>query len=107
MLCLLFAFDGEGAQAAVSVGLVLLGLGIWTLAEYLIHRFGFHHVPGLRNAHLMHHADPAGLHGSPTVVTVLIFGLLALAPLVPRITSNVEIVSEATTTSGPPKVSLA
>ena len=28
-----------------------------------------------------HHAEPLALHGSPTIVTVLVFGVLALAPL--------------------------
>ena len=81
VLCLLLAFDGGVARAVLSVGLVGLGLLVWTLAEYLIHRYGFHHVPGLKAAHLAHHADPTGLHGSPTVVSVLVFAVLALAPL--------------------------
>lgn len=81
MLALLVAFDGGLLQAAVSLGLVALGLGVWTLAEYLIHRFGFHHFPGLRAVHLEHHAEPNGLHGSPTLVTVLVFAGLAFGPL--------------------------
>lgn len=81
VLCLLLAFDGGVLQAVLSVGLVGLGLLVWSLAEYLIHRYGFHHVPGLKEAHLAHHADPEGLHGSPTAVTVLVFAVLAFAPL--------------------------
>ena len=81
VLCLLVAFDGGMRQAVASAGLVAAGLLVWTLAEYLIHRFGFHHVPGLKAAHLAHHADPTGLHGSPTVVTVVVFAGLSFAPL--------------------------
>ncbi len=81
VLALLAAFKGGWGGAVLSVGLVGLGVAVWTLAEYLIHRFGFHHVPGLKAAHLAHHADPAGLHGSPTVVTVLVFGGLVFLPL--------------------------
>jgi sterol desaturase/sphingolipid hydroxylase (fatty acid hydroxylase superfamily) len=68
-------------QWLVSGLLIVVGLVVWTLAEYLIHRFGFHHVPGLKAAHMAHHADPEGLHGSPTVLTVLAFAALAFAPL--------------------------
>jgi len=75
------SFDGNWAQVALSVGLAGMGLVLWTLAEYLIHRFAFHHVPGLMTVHLEHHAEPEGLHGSPTVVTVLVFAGLAFGPL--------------------------
>ena len=78
LLAMLVAFEGGGLW---SVPLLAVGVAVWTLAEYLIHRFGFHHVPGLKAMHLEHHADPAGLHGSPTVVTVLVFGVLAFLPL--------------------------
>ena len=81
LLCLLVAFDGGTWQVVVSAGLAVLGLAIWTLAEYLIHRFGFHHMPGLKPVHLQHHAEPMGLHGSPALVTVMVFALLAFAPL--------------------------
>lgn len=81
VLALLVAFDGGWGQAVQSAGLVVLGGVVWTLAEYLIHRFGFHHLPGLKAAHMAHHADPAGLHGSPTVVTVLVFAGLVALPL--------------------------
>ena len=81
VLCMIVAVDGGPRQVAVATALAVLGLAVWTLAEYLIHRFAFHHVPGLKTAHLEHHAEPMGLHGSPTVVTVLVFAGLALAPL--------------------------
>jgi sterol desaturase/sphingolipid hydroxylase (fatty acid hydroxylase superfamily) len=80
-LCFMVAVDGGAKQAALATLLVGLGLLVWTLAEYVIHRFAFHHMPGLKTAHLEHHAEPTGLHGSPTIVTVMVFGGLALAPL--------------------------
>ena len=81
VLALAVAFDGSVARVAASSGLVAFGLLVWTLAEYLIHRFAFHHFPGLKAVHLEHHAEPTGLHGSPTVATVLAFAALALLPL--------------------------
>ncbi len=81
LLCLATAFDGGPWQIALSLVLVPAGLVVWTLAEYLIHRFAFHHFPGLKPVHMEHHAAPEGLHGSPTLVTVLVFVFLALLPL--------------------------
>jgi sterol desaturase/sphingolipid hydroxylase (fatty acid hydroxylase superfamily) len=41
---------------------VLAGALLWTLAEYLLHRFVFHEMPGEAlgaREHRMHHADPS------------------------------------------------
>lgn len=73
--------DAGGLAVVWAVALMAFGLLVWTLAEYFIHRYAFHHLPGVMEAHLEHHAEPLELHGSPTVVTVLVFGVLALAPL--------------------------
>jgi sterol desaturase/sphingolipid hydroxylase (fatty acid hydroxylase superfamily) len=82
VLCLILAFDDAGfGQAVLSAVLAAAGLVVWTLAEYVIHRFAFHHMPLVKDAHLEHHAEPEGLHGSPTLVSVLVFGLLAFLPL--------------------------
>lgn len=82
LICLALAFDDAGlGRAALSFLQVAAGLAVWTLAEYLIHRFAFHHAPGLKDVHLEHHAEPEGLHGSPTVVSVLAFAILAFLPL--------------------------
>jgi sterol desaturase/sphingolipid hydroxylase (fatty acid hydroxylase superfamily) len=81
LLCLVAGFSGDLWQDAGSALLVAAGLLAWTLAEYLIHRFVFHHAPWLKTVHLEHHAEPSGLHGSPTVVTVVVFAGLSLAPL--------------------------
>jgi sterol desaturase/sphingolipid hydroxylase (fatty acid hydroxylase superfamily) len=81
LLCLVAGFSGDVWQDAGSALLVAAGLLAWTLAEYLIHRFAFHHMPLVKDAHLEHHAEPEGLHGSPTLVSVLVFGLLAFLPL--------------------------
>jgi len=82
LICLVMAFDDAGmGRAALSVLQVAVGLVLWTLAEYLIHRFAFHHMPMVKDAHLEHHAEPEGLHGSPTLVTVLVFLCGAFLPL--------------------------
>ena len=70
----------DAAQFGLSVVLVLAGVAIWTLAEYLIHRFAFHHAPVLKPIHLAHHDAPRGLNGTPTIITVLVFYLLIYWP---------------------------
>ena len=41
------------------------GLALWSLAEYLIHRFALHGPAYLAALHDMHHSDPRALVGSP------------------------------------------
>ncbi len=67
-------------QWLTSAALVPGGVLVWTLAEYLIHRYGFHHAPVLKPMHMAHHDEPEGLQGSPTIVTVAVFAILAFLP---------------------------
>ncbi|CCE02969.1 sterol desaturase family protein [Bradyrhizobium sp. STM 3809] len=55
--------------------LLALGAGaaLWTLAEYLVHRFLYHEVKILKQLHGLHHARPSDLIGSPVWVSVVIF----------------------------------
>jgi sterol desaturase/sphingolipid hydroxylase (fatty acid hydroxylase superfamily) len=73
-----------GNEANVSyLTLVLLfgfGYGGWTLAEYLMHRFVFHHFPVFTAMHLAHHKEPHELIGTPTFVTLAAFALLVFWP---------------------------
>jgi len=66
---------------AKAVTLLVAGLALWTLAEYLIHRFAFHHFPMMKEVHLAHHDDPRDLIGTPTLLTVAAFGVLCFWPL--------------------------
>jgi dihydroceramide fatty acyl 2-hydroxylase len=59
------------------------GFALWSLAEYIIHRFAFHHLPWLRLEHDRHHADPAAYIGAGSAITISAFAVLwALAVLV-------------------------
>jgi sterol desaturase/sphingolipid hydroxylase (fatty acid hydroxylase superfamily) len=49
------------------------GAVLWTLAEYLVHRFVYHKVPVLKQLHGMHHARPCDLIGAPIWVSITIF----------------------------------
>lgn len=79
LLCLVLAFGPQGGLG--SVAMIVLGLLGWSLAEYLIHRFAFHHAPVLQQIHLAHHDAPRELNGTPTLVTVAVFYGLVYWPL--------------------------
>ena len=49
------------------------GAILWTLVEYLVHRFVYHKVPLLKELHGMHHSYPCDLIGSPIWVSVVCF----------------------------------
>jgi len=59
----------------------LLGLAAWTLVEYLLHRFVFHHAPVLSDLHERHHHHPLELIGTPAWISVAAAALGVAAPL--------------------------
>jgi sterol desaturase/sphingolipid hydroxylase (fatty acid hydroxylase superfamily) len=56
----------------------LAGFLAWTLIEYLLHRFVFHHAPVLARMHERHHDEPLELIGTPAWVSVSL-GAVAVA----------------------------
>ena len=65
--------------------LLISGYAVWTLVEYLMHRYAFHHMPGVKPLHMAHHADADDLIGSPTTLSfslIFIFAYLPMAWLV-------------------------
>lgn len=81
-LILLFsaiAFDRAIPPRPASWVLVYVaGLIAWTLIEYLLHRFVFHHAPVLARLHELHHENPQELIGTPAWVSVSL-GVVAVA----------------------------
>lgn len=69
-------FTGRVAAEAFSSALIA-GAMIWSLAEYGIHRFVFHHGDRLRRQHLIHHVRPEDYIGASSFVTCAIFAVLA------------------------------
>ena len=78
-LCAALASGPQGGLG--SIAMMALGVLGWSLAEYMIHRFAFHHAPVLQQIHLAHHAAPRELNGTPTLVTVAVFYGLVYWPL--------------------------
>lgn len=71
------------ASVAVSLGLVLLGIVLWTLFEYVMHRFLFHLTPKSELGrwliflmHGNHHAEPGDRHRNimPPIVSLWVVG---------------------------------
>ena len=62
--------------AAFAVGVV-----IWTLVEYVVHRWVYHRVAFFERFHDAHHDDPVGLIGAPSFLTIALILSLFLAPL--------------------------
>jgi sterol desaturase/sphingolipid hydroxylase (fatty acid hydroxylase superfamily) len=75
--------DKEPIHFLVFVAAVLAGLVAWTLVEYLMHRFVYHHAPIIRDLHEVHHREPLSYEGTPPLLSVLLIGLFIYAPLLP------------------------
>lgn len=56
----------------------LLGAVLWTLVEYLLHRFVYHDMPIVKELHAMHHARPIDFVGSPLWTSLLGFSAVLL-----------------------------
>jgi sterol desaturase/sphingolipid hydroxylase (fatty acid hydroxylase superfamily) len=69
----------HGASLALAF---LVGLGAWTLLEYLVHRWVFHRAPWIRRQHEAHHDDPKALVGTPTWLSLVVYLALVLLPSV-------------------------
>lgn len=55
----------------------VLGLFVWTFAEYLLHRYVYHEVPSVFvTGHDLHHQEPKALLGVPWYLTAVV--LIAL-----------------------------
>jgi sterol desaturase/sphingolipid hydroxylase (fatty acid hydroxylase superfamily) len=57
-----------------------LGLLIWTMVEYGVHRFVLHSVEAIARLHEQHHATPGAYVGTPTWLSLMCFALGGFAP---------------------------
>ena len=94
LLYVTFRAQQQHNPLATLVWLFPIGMLMWTLLEYLLHRFGFHIQTPIQNprlrefvyaSHLAHHASPRDpnqvlvLPASGFVVSAMLYGLLAAA----------------------------
>jgi sterol desaturase/sphingolipid hydroxylase (fatty acid hydroxylase superfamily) len=55
-------------------------VAIWTLLEYLLHRFVLHRIPTFARMHAVHHASPRAFVGTPTWVSLLTLWIAIFVP---------------------------
>lgn len=76
------ALAGRGIESGgLWILAVLVGLGAWTLVEYVVHRWIYHCVPFFEKFHDAHHLDPGALVGAPSFFGVAIILGFFFAPL--------------------------
>jgi sterol desaturase/sphingolipid hydroxylase (fatty acid hydroxylase superfamily) len=80
-LAITAAWQAGVARWDKAMGLIVVGLAIWTLAEYILHRFVLHHVPFVKDMHEAHHDDQKALIGTPTWVSVVMISATVLVPI--------------------------
>ncbi len=68
----------RGHGAATILVALMIGAGVWSLAEYWIHRLVFHGPTPLRPMHDMHHRLPKDWIGAASWTTFAGFGLVWL-----------------------------
>jgi sterol desaturase/sphingolipid hydroxylase (fatty acid hydroxylase superfamily) len=65
-----FALAGGGSRAALDFSVsLLIGLMAWTLVEYVVHRFVYHHAPVFSKLHDSHHQAPNAFIGVPSFIS--------------------------------------
>jgi sterol desaturase/sphingolipid hydroxylase (fatty acid hydroxylase superfamily) len=62
------------------LGEFAVGMGAWTLLEYVLHRWVLHRVPFIAPMHEAHHRSPRALLGTPTWVTLAMIWIIFFLP---------------------------
>ena len=61
------------------LGVFAVGMAVWTLLEYVLHRWVMHRAPIIAPLHDAHHRAPSALLGTPTWLTLsIIWGVFFL-----------------------------
>jgi sterol desaturase/sphingolipid hydroxylase (fatty acid hydroxylase superfamily) len=75
------AFWQAPDQAPVWLATFAAGVAMWTLIEYLLHRYVLHHVPYIKELHDDHHSHQQALIGTPIWLSLSLFAVFAFIPL--------------------------
>ncbi len=62
------------------LGEFAIGMGAWTLLEYVLHRWVLHRVPIIAPMHEAHHRSPRALLGTPTWLTLAMIWIIFFLP---------------------------
>jgi sterol desaturase/sphingolipid hydroxylase (fatty acid hydroxylase superfamily) len=74
-------FEHQWPQHLKWLAAAAAGAAVWTLIEYALHRFGFHHMPVLSTLHGMHHESPRALLGTPSWLSIAVLGGTVFLPV--------------------------
>ena len=72
--------EGQGPARLQWVGEFAIGMGAWTLLEYVLHRWVLHRAPIIAPMHEAHHRSPRDLLGTPTWVTLAMIWTIFFLP---------------------------
>jgi sterol desaturase/sphingolipid hydroxylase (fatty acid hydroxylase superfamily) len=65
----------------IALGIAAAGIVLWTLLEYLLHRFVLHGDTRIGGLHDQHHARPRAWIGTPTWLSITAIACFALMPI--------------------------
>ena len=77
-----FRVGSRGASQSAAWTVLCMGsVALWTLLEYLLHRFRLHHAPYLKEMHLDHHIDERAQIDTPTWLSLGAFLAIMFLPI--------------------------
>ena len=91
--------DATNGERLGWVAMCLAGVGLWTLTEYVIHRYVLHHVPMFKTMHEVHHDEQMALVGTPFWMSLLFFAFFSFLPGMLLFVLNNASVSEKSSLS--------
>jgi sterol desaturase/sphingolipid hydroxylase (fatty acid hydroxylase superfamily) len=89
-----FAIANDPRRWMTSLTAIAAGFALWSLVEYLLHRYVLHHVKWVKEQHDVHHHDQLALVGTPTWFSLLVF--LAFVTLPALLVTTVEVATSFT-----------
>lgn len=72
--------NSDWPHGVALVLIALVGLSIWSLIEYALHRFVLHGLQPFKRWHLEHHARPSALIAAPTLLSSWLIFILVFLP---------------------------
>jgi sterol desaturase/sphingolipid hydroxylase (fatty acid hydroxylase superfamily) len=80
LLMALLAAQMSLGEYSTGAAAIMLGFALWTLAEYLVHRFLYHRIAFFQRLHDAHHASPKDLIGGPPLLAIGLILVLVAVP---------------------------
>ncbi len=79
LLAAALAWDPAAHRIPAALAVACAGWALWTLVEYVLHRFVLHGLAPFKHWHALHHDRPAALIAGPTLLSAtLLLGLVFL-----------------------------